>query len=122
MTERVPEDPEREERITMEIVVDAYGSDECAMGWYCYLEDKLKFPFKAHWRRASKSMSARPKTVTVTGMADSDECLKSMRVEVEDDGYLADVTLSKIDVIEGDDATRQAVADWHYWVNRGYSW
>src|SRR4051794_34624422 len=30
-------DEEREERITMEIVVDAYNEDERAMGWYCYL-------------------------------------------------------------------------------------
>lgn len=36
-------DPVREDRITMEIVVDAYGSDERAMGWYYYLEDKLNF-------------------------------------------------------------------------------
>ncbi len=29
----------REERITMEIIVDAYGSEEQAMGWYCYLDE-----------------------------------------------------------------------------------
>ena len=38
-------DEAREERISMEIVVDAYGEAERAMGWYCYLEDKLSFPF-----------------------------------------------------------------------------
>ena len=27
-------DEEREERISMEIVVDAYGPEEQAMGWY----------------------------------------------------------------------------------------
>ena len=27
----------REERIEMEVVVDAYGPEERAMGWYCYL-------------------------------------------------------------------------------------
>ncbi len=31
----------------MEIVVDAYGEEERAMGWYYYLADKLQFPFKA---------------------------------------------------------------------------
>ena len=36
-----------ENRITMEIVVDAYGSEERAMSWYYYLESQLKFPFKA---------------------------------------------------------------------------
>ena len=38
-------DETREERISMEIVVDAYNEEERAMGWYCYLEDKLGFPF-----------------------------------------------------------------------------
>jgi hypothetical protein len=31
-------DEAREERITMEAVVDAYGEDEQAMGWYYYLD------------------------------------------------------------------------------------
>jgi Calcium binding len=37
----------REERIENEIVVDAYGPEERAMGWYYYLEDKIHFPFQA---------------------------------------------------------------------------
>ena len=38
-------DEAREERISMEIVVDAYDEGERAMGWYYYLEDKLHTPF-----------------------------------------------------------------------------
>lgn len=37
----------REERITMEIIVDAYGPEEQAMGWYYHLEQQLQFPFTA---------------------------------------------------------------------------
>jgi hypothetical protein len=40
-------DEEREQRITMEIVVDAYTPEEQAMGWYYSLEDRLHFPFVA---------------------------------------------------------------------------
>jgi Calcium binding len=40
----VARDEGREERIIMEAVVDAYGPDEQAMGWYSYLEGKLTFP------------------------------------------------------------------------------
>ena len=40
-------DPERGERITMEIIVDAYGPEEQAMGWYYYLKDTIEFPFPA---------------------------------------------------------------------------
>jgi len=32
---------ERENRIAEKILVDAYGPEEQAMGWYYYLEDKL---------------------------------------------------------------------------------
>ena len=31
---QVKENKAREERITMEIIVDAYGPEEQAMGWY----------------------------------------------------------------------------------------
>ena len=34
MAKKARRDPEREQRIIMEIVVDAYGEDERAMGWY----------------------------------------------------------------------------------------
>src|SRR5664279_6500443 len=37
----------REERMHEEVIVDAYGPEEQAMGWYYYLEDKIRFPFKA---------------------------------------------------------------------------
>ena len=38
---------EREDRITMEVVVDAYDAAERAMGWFGYLENELEFPFTA---------------------------------------------------------------------------
>ncbi len=44
---KLDKNKEREERIAMEIVVDAYGPEEQAMGWYYYLEKKLRFPFIA---------------------------------------------------------------------------
>jgi hypothetical protein len=44
---RPSRDGEREQRITMEIVVDAYTPEEQAMGWYYSLEDRLRFPFVA---------------------------------------------------------------------------
>lgn len=46
--ERIPEDEEREERIHREIIADAYGPEEQAMGWYYYLEEHLQFPFPPH--------------------------------------------------------------------------
>jgi hypothetical protein len=40
-------DEAREKRIDDEIIVDCYDETERAMGWYCYLEDRLEFPFRA---------------------------------------------------------------------------
>src|SRR5437762_10448851 len=40
-------DPVREARIQDEAIVDAYGPEEQAMGWYYYLKDKIGFPSQA---------------------------------------------------------------------------
>ena len=40
-------DPVRKDRIHNEAIVDAYGPEEQAMGWYYYLEGKIRFPFQA---------------------------------------------------------------------------
>ena len=37
----------REERIHNEAIVDAYGPEEQAVGWYYYLENRIQFPFTA---------------------------------------------------------------------------
>ncbi len=43
---KIEKDPEREDRIEMEAIVDAYGPEEQAMGWYYYLQDRIAFPFQ----------------------------------------------------------------------------
>jgi hypothetical protein len=45
---RVKRDDHREERIDMEILVDAYTEEERAMGWYYYLADTVTFLFRQH--------------------------------------------------------------------------
>ena len=60
----------REDRIHNEAIVDAYGPEEQAMGWYYYLEGKIRFPFQAKCT-ASKVVSPLKKgeTVAVQRMA-----------------------------------------------------
>ena len=66
-------DRKREHRITMEIVVDAYNEEERAMGWYCYLEEQLTFPFEARVRQAMAASPLRTgETVSATGLAHED--------------------------------------------------
>jgi hypothetical protein len=44
---KVKRNKQRERRIQQEIVVDAHNAEEQAMGWYYYLEEHLRFPFRA---------------------------------------------------------------------------
>ena len=76
-------DDVREQRITMEAIVDAYDSGERAMGWYYYLDGKLKVPFKARCRIARPiSLLKIGEEVEVLGMAPEEECETEMFVWV----------------------------------------
>jgi hypothetical protein len=115
-------DEEREERISMEIVVDAYGSEERAMGWYYYLEGQLEFPFTAICvaKRATSPLRVKDE-VEVISLASESECEHEMFVTIrwERDGLA--VPLSQLNPIRHtDEETREAIEDWHYWVKMGY--
>ncbi|MGJ3248140.1 MAG: calcium-binding protein [Elainellaceae cyanobacterium] len=118
---KIERDAEREERIIMEIVVDAYGAEEKAMGWYYYLQDTIQFPVTAiciSKRRISPLKEGR--IVKVVDMAPADECEREMFVEIEWDDDILAVPLIQLEAPDADAETRQAIADWHYWVNQGY--
>ncbi len=120
---RIEKDEAREERIQMEIVVDAYGPEEQAMGWYYYLDDTLQFLFLARCtaKRAISPLQVGDE-VEVLGMAPADECQHEMFVMIRWDREEGlGVPLSQLTVIHAEDEqTQEAVEDWHYWVNRGY--
>ena len=103
----------------MEIVVDAYTPEETAMGWYYYLEDKLRFPFPAVFIN-SGSHPEKNNPVQVVSMASEDESEQEIFVEIEWEGDTLAVPLIQLEAPEADEDTQQATADWHYWVNRGY--
>src|ERR1039457_6640826 len=71
----------REERIRNEAVVDAYRPEEQVMGWYYYLENKLRFPFQA---KCIASMVVSPlrkgEAVEVRRLAPEDVCTSDMLV------------------------------------------
>jgi hypothetical protein len=118
---RLKENKAREHRIEMEVVVDAYNSDERAMGWYCYLEERLKVPFNARCKskRAISPLQIREE-VNVLGMAPDKECQAEMFVQVRWRGRNLAVPLSQLEPLAADRGTKEAVADWHYWLGRGY--
>jgi hypothetical protein len=122
MAKRIEQDKDREERIAMEIIVDAYGPEEQAMGWYYYLQDKLHFPFTAICvaKRAISPLRVKDE-VDVIGIAPEEECDREMFVTIrwERDGLA--VPLSQLKPIDQTAMeTKEAVEDWHYWVQMGY--
>ena len=114
-------DEAREERITMEIIVDAYGPEEQALGWYYYLEENLHFPFSARCiARRSISPLKPGDEVEVVGMPPEEECEHSMLVLIRWESHEFGVPLIQLEGIQVDEQTQQAIEDWHYWVNQGY--
>lgn len=118
----MPKDTEREERIHAEIIVDAYGGDEQAMGWYYYLEGMLQFPFLARCvaERAISPLRVGDE-VAVVGLAPEEECQHEMFVEMPWEQRTLAVPLSQLEGVAADTPTRQAIDDWRYWVKQGYT-
>ena len=119
---RSPRKTQSEDRITMEIVVDAHDAEEQAMGWYYYLDEKLEFPFTATCigERAISPLR-KGDEVEVLEMAPGDECEQEMFVGIRWEHRPLAVPLSQLKPIAyTDKETKEAVADWHYWVAQGY--
>jgi hypothetical protein len=114
-------DPVREDRIHNEAIVDAYGSEEQAMGWYYYLDDKIHFPFQAKCI-ASRATSPLRKgeSVEVRGLAPEDTCSSDMLALIRWQGRNMAVPLSQLVALDSDESTNEAIEDWHYWVAQGY--
>ena len=105
----------------MEAIVDAHDSKERAMGWYYYLDNKMKIPFKARCRvaRPTSVLKVREE-VEVVGMAPEEECESEMFVWVRRAGERIAVPLGQLQPLPKDQETQEAVGDWLYWVDHGY--
>ncbi|MDV2992054.1 MAG: hypothetical protein N4J56_001708 [Chroococcidiopsis sp. SAG 2025] len=125
-------DASREERIDMEVVVDAYDEEERRLGWYYYLDNKVNFPFNAIWISEERPIDSEDEIeiegeeVEVIGMASEEECQDDMYVEIvyQEEGTEDTFAVPLYDVVpmEVDDDTLEAIEDWYYWVERGYEW
>ena len=108
-------DPIREDRILNEVVVDAYGPEERAMGWYYYLENKIRFPFHAQCI-AIKIVSPLRKgeSIEARQLAPEDACASDMLVLGRWHGRDIAVPLAQLTAIDADESTAEAISDWHY--------
>jgi len=119
---KVKRDEDREERISMGIIVDAYGAEEQAMGWYYFLEEQLQFPFTAvcTQKRVISPLQIGDEVDTI-GMAPESECEREMFVTVQWDKRRLAVPLSQLKPVNAKpEQTREAVEGWYYWVGIGY--
>ncbi|MXV60973.1 calcium-binding protein [Natronorubrum sp. JWXQ-INN-674] len=118
---RIDRDEEREERIKMEIVVDACNRDERAIGWYTSLADTIRFPFEA---RCIEEREVSPleegEEMHVSGMSSVEASQSEMFVTVDRMGRELGVPLAQLEPIQVDSETEEPVADWHYWAEREY--
>lgn len=122
MTKKSGKSKAREDRISAEIIVDAYGPEEQAMGWYYYLENKLGFPFTAACVNEREiSPLKKGDEVEVIGQPKEDECRCEMFVKIRWERRGLAVPLSQLKPDNSTDPeTIEAVEDWHYWVAQGY--
>jgi hypothetical protein len=92
------------------------------MSWYCYLDEKLSFPFEANVRKPMDSSPLpRGEHVCVTGLAHEDLCRVGIFVWVRWKERDVVAPLAQIAPSSGDKPTRVAVADWHYSHDQGRS-
>ncbi len=105
-------DEAREQRIAMEIIVDAYGPEEQAMGWYYYLQDHLQFPFTATClaQRMISPLEVGDE-VQVIDMAPEAECEHDMFVVIRWQRRGLAVPLSQLQGTDTDEETQQAIED-----------
>jgi|SRR5579864_9500718 len=114
-------DDEREERIDMEIIADAYGPDEQAIGWYNYLTDNIQFPFKARCIATRTTSPLEPgDEVKVVEMASAEDCEHDMLVFIRWKSRKFAVPLGQLEGVQVDEETEQAIGDWHYWADQGH--
>lgn len=121
MSDRIPEEPDREERINYEAIVDCYNETERAMGWYYYLADRISFPFSAVVKVKSAFNPLQvDEIVSIDALADDEFCERGMFVEISSDSGDFAIPLEQALPIDADSETERAILDWHYWKARGY--
>ena len=105
----------------MEAIVDTYGPEEQAMGWYCYLDDKISFPFDAECIAINKRTPLElGEQINVIRMAGEDYCQYDMYVDISWKGKVLAIPLSQIKPLHIDEDSLEAIDDWHYWIKQGY--
>ena len=91
------------------------------MVWYYYLQDTLNFPFDARIID-DKAIPLADQRVQVISLADEEDCEAGILVIVKQGAEEPLFMQLEHISIEGlNKETAVPMGDWHYWVERGYS-
>jgi hypothetical protein len=103
------DDNDFDRRLEMEIITDG-KPDELSIAWYCYLDDRLRFPFNARCvAQRLTSPLAVGEVVDVRGMSPQEECEHEMFVNIGWQDRLLAVPLSQLAGVGVDVGTKQAI-------------
>jgi len=117
-------EPERDEYIHNEILVDTYGNDEVTSAWYYYLEEKLGFPFTAmvithRSRQMGRSVTISSSQVEILDMAPLSRCgynqMWVIGIFFGTQDKPVHFFLSDITQVEPGEERETALVDWLYW-------
>ena len=85
------------------------------MGWYYYLEGKLRFPFEATCTKPRATSPFRVgESLSVTGLAPEKDCMNEIVVMTEWHGRALGVPLAQLNPQKIDVATKEGIEDWCY--------
>lgn len=75
----------------------------------------MQFPFDGMWKQSSNGEAEK---INVIGILGFDTCLDNydIMVEVELNGKVTEKPLFEIKEFSGDEKTKEAIEDWHYWL------
>ena len=117
----IEKNEEIEDRILMDVVVDAYDREERAMGWFYYVADGLEFPFQAKCiAKKSTSPLKIDEEVTVVDIASAEDCESKIFVTIKYNEDSLAVPLVQLEIIDDKPDSKIIIEDWHYWIGRGY--
>jgi hypothetical protein len=109
-------DEAREHRIDYEVIVDCYDDYEVNMGWYCYFEEGLKFPFDATVQLALRGGKTEEKAVKIVELksGNEDRPLKLGIVEGTSE-RVQYISPEAIISVKTTDENLEVLNDWLYW-------
>ena len=103
-------------------IANAYDSEERAMGWYYYLTDTVSFPFSAECIAVNKRNPLElSEKVTVLQISSADYCENEIYVDVSWKDKILAIPLAQLNPLDANEDSIEAIGDWHYWLEQGYT-